>query len=162
MFRTLSADLGTLGDPFVLGSSAAASADIVWAEDRFVVVWDTKNVVPGPSIMGATLGSDGSVLLSERAVTAPASFARSQAVVSLGDRLLIAWAEEQNGSFDLFSKMLTKDLTDQSPPELVASGDSDSIGPALALGAFGAAAMVFSDDRSGSFQVYAVRLTCGP
>lgn len=160
VFRTLSPDLSQIGERVVVGQNGAASSALAWSLDRYVVVWDTRDVFPGPSILGATLGSDGSILLGERPVTAVAPFARSESIVPLGDRLLFAWAEERDGSYDIYTKMLGTDLTDRSPPQKVTNASSDSIGPGLALGGTEGAAMVFEDNRSGALEVYAMRLAC--
>lgn len=160
VFRTLSPDLSKVGDRVVVGESGAASSALAWSLDRYVVVWDTRDVYPGPSILGATLAADGAVLLGERPVTAAAPFARSESIVPLGDRLLFAWAEDRDGSYDLYTKMLGTDLTDRSAPQKATNASSDSLFPGLALGGTAGAAMVFEDNRSGAFEVYAMRLAC--
>lgn len=160
VFRTVSIDLAEVGAPVVLSPTGAASSSIVWNGDRYVVVWGTKDVVPGPSILGAALGVDGTVLIAAKAVSGVAPFARSSSIVPLGDRLLFAWAEERNDSYDIYTKMLSSDLQDLSVAEVVTSGSSDALDPGLALGPTGVAGLIYVDDKTGAFQVYATRLFC--
>ena len=159
-FRTVSADLQVLGKVVVLGGAGAASSAIAWSRDRYVVVWDTGTATPGPTIHGAAIAPDGTVLVRDRAVTAQAPFARSEALLPLGDRLLLAWAEYQSGTYSIYTKMIGPDLQDLSPPARITGGQSDSLGPVLAIGPSGAVAVAFEDQRTGSFQVYATRLEC--
>jgi hypothetical protein len=167
-FRTLSADLSVLGPEVLLGSGDVASSAITWSGDRYVVVWDTQvrsaqgDKVPGAAIRGAAVASDGTVLVPERDVTEPAGFARSEAVLPLGDRLLLVWAEAapSGGSYALYSKMLGRELVEASLERRVTNGPSDSVNPAAAFGPSGDVAVAFEDLRSGNFQVYATRLAC--
>ncbi|MCI4355093.1 MAG: hypothetical protein L3K06_06995, partial [Thermoplasmata archaeon] len=167
-FRTVSADLSSLGPSVQIGSGDVTSAAITWSGDRYVVAWDTVvrgvggDKVPGPSIRGAAVAPDGSILVSERDVTPAAAFARSEAVLSLGDRLLLVWADvDSAGSpFSLVSEMIGRDLAPLSQPRVVTSGPSDSVNPAMAFGPGGDVAVAFEDLRSGNYQVYVTHLAC--
>ena len=159
-FRTVSPDLTKLGTPVILGTEDAASSAIAWNGDRYVVVWDEQGAAPGPAIRGAAVSPDGTVLVADRTVTAPASFARSEALLALGNRLLLVWAEEQNGPYAIYSKMLDSNLNTLSPEQRVTSGPSDSLNPGVAFSASGGATVAFEDRRTGNFQVYATGLTC--
>jgi hypothetical protein len=159
-FLTSDFGLTTVSITTVLTTGNAASSAVAWANDRFVVVWDTDDTVPGHTIRGATVNAAGSIIAPERDVTAPAPFARSEALLSLGDRLLLVWAEENDGVYALYSKTIGTDLSELSPKAQVTFGPADSINPALAFGPNGVG-VVFDDRRSGSFQVYYTRLDCG-
>jgi hypothetical protein len=159
-FRTLSPDLKNLGDPVTIGSAGADSSAIEWSGDRYVVVWDRLQATPGPSILGAALARNGKVLVPERPVTSGASFARSQALLPLGDRLLLVWADKTTGPYALRSKMIGSDLTELTPPRLVTMSPSDSLNPEVAFGPTGVVGIAFEDRRTGSFQVYSTRLDC--
>ena len=157
-FRTVSTDLGGLGQEVVLGGDGAASSAIAWSGDRYVIVWDTATQTPGPTIHGAAVAPDGTVLVPDRDVTDPRPFARSEALLPLGDRLLLAWAEEDADAYTLYTKTLGPDLSELSSPERITSGQSNSLNPAIAIGPSGTVAVAFED--SDSFQVYATRLEC--
>ncbi|HVW24280.1 MAG TPA: MopE-related protein [Polyangiaceae bacterium] len=166
-FRTISPDLTTLGTPVPVGSSGANSSDIAWSGDRYVIVWDTLIANPGPTIRGVAIAPDGTVLVPERNVTSGASYSRSEALLSLGDRLVLAWSEEGGADpstmyhYGLLSKMIrASDLGELTPPALVASSPSDSLNPAMAFGPTAVAGIAFEDRRTGAFQVYATHLDC--
>jgi hypothetical protein len=100
------------------------------------------------------------VLVPERAVTSGASFARSQALLPLGDRLLLVWADKTSGPYALRSKMITSDLVELTAPRLVTSSSSDSLNPEVAFGPTGVVGIAFEDRRTGAFQVYSTHLDC--
>jgi hypothetical protein len=160
-FRTLSPDLTKLGPVVTVSSqSSAASSAVAWSGDRYVVVWDTLKSSPGPTIRGAAVSASGSGLVSERDVTSGAGFSRSEAILPLGDRLLLVWAEQSGGPYSLHSKMIASDLTSLTPSRLVTSSPSDSMNPELSFGPTGVVGVAFEDRRTGAFQVYSTRLEC--
>jgi hypothetical protein len=161
VFETVAHDLSSNGSEVVLADDGAASSAIAWTGDRYVVVWDTMAAQPGSTIQGAALAADGSVLVHARSVTAFQSFARSEALLSLGNRLLLAWADDDgSGNYAIYMKMITPDLEELSPPQRITSGPSDSIDPALAFDPSGGAGVAFEDRRTGDFQVYYTQLLC--
>jgi len=159
-FRTLSADLTKLGDPVVVGAAGANSSDIAWSGDRYVIVWDTLTASPGPSIRGAAVAPDGTVLVAERDVTSGAAYSRSEAILPLGNRLLLVWSETTKGPYALHSKMIGTDLGELTPPLVVTVSPSDSLNPGLSFGPTGVVGVAFEDRRTGTFQVYATHLDC--
>lgn len=161
VFETVVHDLSSTGSEIVLSNDGAASSAIAWTGDRYVVVWDTMAATPGPTIQGAALAADGRVLVPARPVTSFQSFARSEALLSLGDRLLLVWAgDDGTGHYALFSKMITPELDELTPPQRIANGPSDSLDPGLAFDPSGGAGVVFEDRRTGDFQVYYAQLLC--
>jgi hypothetical protein len=162
VFRTISTDLQETGDIVQLGGPGSVAASLVWAGDRYVAAWSTRDVTPGPSILAATLTEDGTLMDPPRAITGPAPFARGQAMLPLGDRLLLVWSEEDNGSYDLYTKQITLDLRELSPPVRITSTDTDSVSPAITFGPEGDVGILYEDLASGSWQVYFTRLTCLP
>jgi hypothetical protein len=81
-------------------------------------------------------------------------------MLPLGDRVLLFWAEERAGKFDIFSQTLSAQLTELTPPEQVTSGSGDAVGPAPAFGPDGDVGFVYNDRSSGSWQVSFQRLIC--
>jgi hypothetical protein len=161
VFETVAPDLSSHGSPVVLADDKAASSAIAWTGDRYVVAWDTKGATPGTSIRGAALGADGSVLVAARDLTSKQSFARSEALLSLGDRLFLAWAgDDGTGKYAIYSKMITPDLNELTPPQQIVDGPSDSLDPGLAFDPHGGAGVAFNDRRTGDFQVYYTELLC--
>ncbi|HEX3594853.1 MAG TPA: putative metal-binding motif-containing protein [Polyangiaceae bacterium] len=159
-FRTLSPDLTTLGTPVVVSSGGAASSSIAWSGDRYVIAWDVLGATAGPSIWGAAVSPGGTVVVPGRTITAGGTFARSEALLPLGDRLLLVWAEQDGGPYALHSKMIGTDLSELTSAQVVTTSTSDSLNPALSFGPTGVVGVAFEDRRSGDFQVYATHLDC--
>jgi len=162
-FRTVSVDLATLGTVVVVPDGDAASSAVAWSGDRYVVVWDTLGAEPGPAIRGAAFSRSGEILVPPRDVTMPARFARSEALLPLGDRLLLVWGnyDDGTGAYALFSTMLDQNLDELGPETRVVAGPSDSIDPVMAFSSSSGVAIAFEDRRTGSFQAYATWLVCG-
>ena len=133
---------------------------MIWSDDRFIVAWSTRDVVPGDSIWGATISESGDVIQSARSLTFGASFARTQSLLALGDRLLLTWADDRDGNYEIYSKMLDLNLTDLSPRQRITFDASDTLSPRTAFGPDGDVGVLFEDRRSGSWHVYFARLVC--
>jgi hypothetical protein len=161
-FRTVSVDLQSLGDIVMVGSPGSVSGSVVWSQDRYIVAYSTRDVTPGPSILASAVDEDGNVIVAERPITGPAPFARGHSMLPLGDRLVIVWAEEQSGRYDLYTKQVSLDLEELSAPERITSSASDTTSPAIAFGPDGDVGLLYQDLRSGAWQVYFTRLTCRP
>jgi hypothetical protein len=161
-FRTMSHDLATFGELRTLGGPGSVGATIVWSGDRYVVAWSLRDVTPGPSIFAMTLGEDGEIKTPETAITGPAAFARAQAMLPLGDRLLIVWAEEGSDGYELYTKQITLDLRELSPAVRVTTSPLDATAPAIAFGPDGDVGILYEDLQSGTWQVYFARLSCRP
>jgi len=161
-FRSMSLDLADLGPIVDLSAVDANNPNVVYADGRFIVTWDrkTQSTAPGPSIYGAVLSEDGELLVSERAITDAAPFARSHTTLSLGDRILLVWAEEGGGAYDLYFKLLSPTLAELAPRTRITTGPSDSLAPALAVGAAGDVGILFNNLQTGAPQVYFMRLLC--
>jgi hypothetical protein len=164
VFRKISPDLTRLGDLVVVGDRDAVEASIVFNGDRFVLGWHktSDSGIIGSSIYGAALAESGEILISERPITAPAAFARSHSILPLGDRLILVWAADHDGTFDLYTKMLSNWFDDLSDEQRVTNSPSNAVGPAAAFGPDGDIGVVFDDVRTGSWQAYFTRLTCLP
>lgn len=164
VFETLAPDLSSHGPQVVLSNDGADSSAIAWTGDRYVIAWDTKTAAPGPSIQGAAVDIGGRVLVPARSITAFQSFARSEALLSLGNRLLLAWAgDDGSGRYAVYTKMITPELDELTPPAKLTNGPSDSLGPGLAFDSKGGSGVIFNDRRTGAFEVYYSELLCvGP
>jgi hypothetical protein len=65
-----------------------------------------------------------------------------------------------SGNYELFSKMLSLNLEEISPQERITQSGGESIGPTAAFGPEGDIGVLFSDTKSGNWQVYFSRLIC--
>lgn len=143
-----------------LGSSTGVNPSVTWSDGRFVIAWGTRDTVPGDAIWGMTVSEGGDVLQPVRQLTFGASFARTQSLLPLGDRLLLTWADDRHGNYELYSKMLNLDLEEISPRQRITFDSSDTLGPQATFGPDGDVGVLFDDRRSGSWQVYFARLVC--
>ncbi len=160
MFRTLQPDLTAGADPITLDTTAATDPVVVFNGDRYVAAWSTRTSVPGDTIWAATIGEDGKIIQPATAITSGATFARSQSLLPLGDRLLVVWADDHDGNYELYSKMLSPDLKQLSARARITNNPADSVDPLAVFGPNGDVGVVFDDTRSGNWQTYFTRLVC--
>jgi len=162
-FRTVSPDLQTLGPMVQLADDRAVEPVIASARERFYVAWHTRSGRgPGATIDGAVLDEDGGVLVSPGPITSAAAFARSKTWIALGDRLLLVWAADYGDGYDLYAKLLDRDLAPLGDEVRVTEDAADTASPMAAIGDAGDVGIVFRDRREGPWQVYFSRLRCVP
>ena len=90
------------------------------------------------------------------------SVARGPSRLSDGDRLVLAFADDRDGDFDLWAAVYDPQLTRIAPDVRVSGAPGDGVYPFLRRG--GTAIGVLSNDqRDGNWEVYFTRLLCaGP
>jgi hypothetical protein len=160
-FRVISPDLSEVGPLMLVSDFHSVDARVVWSRDRYVVVWGKYDGGPGDAIWGAAISEDGEVLVPERRLTYGAPFARSKSLLPLGDRLLLVWAAwSPENNYELYSKMLSLDLEEQTPRQRITNDPAESWEPVAAFGPAGDVGILFQDNRDGSPQVYFTRLRC--
>ena len=159
-FRSFAPDLSDPGEIVMLSSSNGAGSSVIWSGDRFLVAWNTRDTVPGDAIWGTTITEDGNIIEPERPLTFGASFARTQSLLPLGDRALLTWADDRDGNYELYSKMLDLSLREQSPRQRITFDGADTIAPLTTFGPDGDVGVLFDDRRGGSWHVYFTRLVC--
>jgi hypothetical protein len=138
-----------------------ASAPVVTAlDDEFVVTFNQKTNVVGPSIFGVVLSKHGSVLRLPQSMTAGATHARGNATFSYGDRFLMVWADDRSGSYQLWAQVFDKKLAPISPRIAVTTSMTNAIEPSLAAASDGGIGVLFTDENNGSTAVYFTRLDC--
>jgi hypothetical protein len=160
-FRSLDPLLADSGDPGDLGQDGQAPS-IVSAGDGFVVAWHTGSTKRGwgSSIHAVYLDQRGDTLATKDVTTGDAH-AKTRALLSLGDRVLLVWSAtpHEGDRYQLFYEVLSaKDLSIVRPRQLLASSGSDLTDPALSLGPNGDIGVVFED--STKYQAYFTRLGC--
>lgn len=158
-FRSLDLDLAG-GRASVLSRAGGVGAAVTANDGQFVVSWHEYQQGPGDAIWAAVVTPGGDVVVEGRRVTASAAFARTHSLVPLGDRLLLIWAQQQRGSYDLFSRMLSADLTPLSEAQQLTFSEGDVLGPRAAVGADGNVGILYVDYASGSQQVYFTSMSC--
>lgn len=158
--RILKPDLTPLTDLVFLDAKDGVTPSVVYNGDRYVVAYHKRTNVPGDAIWGVTVDEAGNVLGPEKKLTSGASFARTHSLLPLGDRLLLVWADDKDGNYELYSKMLSPSLDELSPRQRITNDSADSAYPLAAFGPDGDVGVLFDDRRSGTWQVYFTRLVC--
>lgn len=164
-FRVFSPSLAAAGSkplPFALD---VQSFSVEFVGDRFVVLWDTNGDVRGDAIWAAAYDEDANLTAAPRPITSGAHMARSQAALSLGDRLLVVWADDARGplgSYELYWQILDLNLNVLVPRQTLTMGSNGALNPALVVGPGRKIGVTFEGWASGSQQVYFTSLECAP
>lgn len=160
MFFSTKPDL-TDARPLVdLGGTDVQGPSLVYVAGHFAAFWESNGSNHGPSIYGATVDDSGNVLQAARAVTSGASHARSFSALSLGDRVVLVWADDRDGNYELYEQILDGDLNVLSPRTRLSFTPSDSLSPVAALGPNGDLGVLYDDWQSGDRQSYFLGMSC--
>lgn len=130
---------------------------------NFLVTWNAYDFLanrPGPSVRGALYDERGALLVPARDLTSGAMFAHSHAVLSLGDRALLVWADDADGNYEIYAKVIGLDLADIEPRTRLTAAAYDSINPFLAVTETGSVGILFDDKRTTVKEVYFMTLGC--
>jgi hypothetical protein len=125
-----------------------------------LVTWTLYGTGPGAVIRGALFDERGRELVSARDLTSGANFAHSHAVLSLGDRALLVWADDADGNYELYAKVLGLDLADIEPRTRLTDDPADSLLPSVAISEMGKVGILFDDWRSSLRLSYFMTLGC--
>src|SRR5690606_40637572 len=131
VFRTLSHDLSSIGPATVVSQPNASGASIVYASERYVLFWGEYDRGPGEAIWGAVVDKNGAVLVPASPLTAGGGFARSHSALSLGDRILLAWANDWGSSYDVYLQTFSLELQPLDEVQQVTFSDLDVLAPRL-------------------------------
>jgi hypothetical protein len=160
VFRSFDAELGDPSPSVTLAAERVAAPRIVRLGDGFLVTYGELGEAPGPSILGVWVDEQGAPLSPVIALTEGARYARSHATVSLGDRVLLAWADDYDGNYELYAKVVGLDLGDVEPRTRLTEDAADTISASAALGGQGALGLAFDDWRQGTRGAYFTGLGC--
>ena len=158
--RLFNPDFTGESDLIFLDAQDGVNPTVIWNGDRYIVAYHKRTSVPGDAIWGVAVNEAGQIVTPETQLTSGASFARTQSLLPLGDRLLLVWADDKDGNYELYSKMLSPSLTELSPRQRITENPADSVFPLAAFGPDGDVGVLFDDRRSGTWQVYFTRLVC--
>ena len=160
-FRSFDLELGDDSGPVDIGVDGQEPS-IVRTAEGFVVAWHTGYLGSGwgGAIQAAVLDERGGVLALGPITTGDAH-ARSRALVSLGDRVLVVWSAMPTASspYQLFYEVISaRDLSVESPRQPLVMSNSDLTEPSVELGPNGDVGVLFNDKTA--YQAYFVPLAC--
>lgn len=162
-FRILDAALNVVAKPAPVGNDVD-TLSVQFVKDRFIALWDVSDgTMQGDAIWGAAFDENGAQLVAARRVTSSAHFARSVGALSLGDRLLMMWADDAEtapGTYELYFQVLDTNLNLLVKRQRFTFSNTTSLAPALAAGPDGKIGVVFESWQDGSRQVYLSTLEC--
>jgi hypothetical protein len=161
-FRAFDYQLQPIGQEVQLSPSGTQSRypDIIWNRDVFDVAWEYGD--PSRAVWGATIDGNGSVVVAAKAITDSPRFARNPSLIPLGDRMIVVYADDrdQNGGFEIYSRMLDSQLGPMSDAGRITTHTADSVNPIAQLGPNGEIGVLFRDNREGPPQTYFTSLVC--
>jgi hypothetical protein len=134
---------------------------IIWNNDRYVVAfYDPDSTVH--AVWGATFDESGKILTPLTKITDSPKFSRYPSILPLGDRVILVWSDTKDsaGGYELYSKMLDKNLAPLGSERRITQATGDSIFPIATFGPTGDVGVLFRDDRLGALHTYFTRLVC--
>ncbi|HET7545850.1 MAG TPA: hypothetical protein VFK05_38545, partial [Polyangiaceae bacterium] len=143
-----------------LGGTDVQNPGLVYVGGNFAAFWERDGGGYGPSIYGTVVDESGVVRVPEHAVTSGANFARSHSAVSLGDRVVLVWADDHDGNYELYLQILDPDLNVLTPRTRLSFTNADTLGPAASLGPNGDLGVLYDDFQSGARQTYFLGMSC--
>ncbi|HTA88161.1 MAG TPA: putative metal-binding motif-containing protein [Polyangiaceae bacterium] len=143
-----------------LSSTDVQNPNLVYVGGHFLVAWERYNDGSGPSIYGALVDESGTVLVPERAITSGADFARSFALLSLGERVILVWADDHDGNYELYWQMLDSNLQVVMPRTRLTTTPTDTLYPATTFGPNGDIGILYDDWLTGERQSYFLSMGC--
>ncbi|HTQ05882.1 MAG TPA: putative metal-binding motif-containing protein [Polyangiaceae bacterium] len=162
-FRTFDLTLGAGTSPVDVGVDAQQPV-VESVGDDFIVAWHTGSESRGwgNAVQAATLDTQGSIVAST-AVTGGDAYAKTRALVSLGDRAVLVWSAvpTANAPFSLFYETIApRNLAVLSArqPLVQSTKGYDLTDPVVTLGPSGDLGVAYDEDVS--YTSYFLRLSC--
>jgi hypothetical protein len=127
--------------------------------DKYAVTFhqDTGSAI-GASIFGVLIGKGGIELLP-RSLTV-GRHTRGHVTHSYGDRFVMVWADDKEGTYQLYAQSFDTKLAPITPVLRVTRTMSNTLGAAIAPASDGALGVLYTDEGSGARHTYFTRLDC--
>jgi hypothetical protein len=162
-FRAFDYQLQPLGQEVQLSPQGTPGRypEIVWNQKNFVAAW-TDPTTTRTSVWGAVVDGTGNTVVAAKQISDSPRFARDPSLIPLGDRVIVVFADsrDQNGGFELYSRMLDDRLVPKGPSARLTTHVGDSTSPIAHFGPEGEIGVLFRDDREGAPQTYFTSLVC--
>ena len=160
-FLTTAPDLTAPSALVDIGSADVQNPNLIFVNGRFLLAWERYGVNgPESSIYGAVIDETGTVIAPEQPLTSGANFARSLALLSLGERALMVWADDHDGNFELYWQILDSNLKVLVPRTRLTFTATDSLVSAASFGPSGDIGILYDDWVGGSRQTYFLSMGC--
>jgi len=160
-FFTTAADLSNPSALVDVGTIDVQDPSIAYVNGNYVVAWARYGENgPEPSIFGAVINESGKLLTPEQPITSGANFARSFALLSLGERMLLVWADDHDGNYELYWQMLDQNLQVLTPRTRLTNTPSDTLNPAISFGPSGDIGILYDDWLTGQRETYFLSMGC--
>jgi len=160
-FFTTAADLSNPSPLVDVGTMDVQNPDVAYVNGNYIVAWERYGTNgPEPSIFGAVVSESGKLLAPEQPITTGANFARSFALLSLGERMLLVWADDHDGNYELYWQMLDQNLQVLMPRTRLTNTPSDTLNPAITFGPSGDIGVLYDDWITGERETYFLSMGC--
>lgn len=128
--------------------------------NRFAVTFNqyTGSFI-GPSVYGVLVDEKG-LVSPPLPLTSGAAHARGNATFSFGDRLLMVWADDSQGTYQLFAQQFDQKLAPIGARQRVTTTMSNTVDPVVAPAANGSLGILYTDEVSGTKQTFFTQLLC--
>jgi hypothetical protein len=128
--------------------------------DEYVVTFHQFDGVSyGSSIFGVAIGKNG-VMRAPQSMTVGAAHAQGNATYSYGDRFVMVWADDRDGSYQLYAQTFDQKLAPISQRLRVTTTKTDTRGAAIAASADGGLGVLYTDENNGKPKAFFTRLDC--
>lgn len=163
-FIGLDAGGGKLNGPTVLSNSSYDNADpvIAWSGSGYAVVWTFKLSATDYDIYGALLNPAGAVTTPNIVISGPIQLQEAPAIAwSLGaGKYQVVWQDRRSSHYEIYGRQLAQTGGMTTELNLVTSGATNSIAPALADNGDGLG-LTWSDTRDANYEIYFARMAAG-
>jgi hypothetical protein len=143
-----------------VGTTEVQNPNLVYVAGRYLIAWERYNAGSGPAIYGALVDDSGNVLVPEQPITSGATFARSFALLSFGERVLLVWADDHDGNYELYWQMLDSNMNVVMPRTRLTFTPSDTLDPTVSFGPGGDIGILYDDWITGLSQTYFLSMGC--
>ncbi len=134
---------------------------VTWNNDRYVIAFYDPDS-PLHAIWGMAFDEAGKATIPLKKLTDSPRYTRYPSLLPLGDRMLLVFSDTKDGNrgYELYSKMLDRDLTPLGAERRVTNAIGDSVFPISTFGPTGDVGVLFRDNRLGNDHVWFTRLVC--
>ena len=163
--RLLGSGLIPMGSSFCLPDVDVSDYSADWVGDRFVVAWsDAESLNIGSSIWATSIDAAGNVSQPAVALASGIAFAREPSVLSLGNRVALAWSDDRNvyNHYGVRLAVFSPELSMlSSNVQTMAETQDDCRYPGLAAGGSGLALVYMESTNGQGGYPYFLGLACG-